>query len=281
MRNLIKLLQGAKLHLALSRSGARLAYAPQPWRPRTLPLFDGAIGDGPELDRAALVAALAPALGQRRYAGLALSVTLSDEWVRLFMVAPPKNALRMQDVWTAAAMRFHTLYGDNPAQWRITCDDAVDRQFLACAMPSALFSSIEALSRTYGLRLVSLAPDFVSTWNQVHRRLGRAWLGVVHEETVTIGCVEAAPAPALAAVHRLRLSADGDGPWLADQIRGVALRHGLANPQDLKLFGRYVPALNAVGNEAGLAVTWPGQTEQDRPKREPLVTLSGVGGARA
>jgi hypothetical protein len=281
MRNLLKLLHGATLHLSLSKAGAGLAYAPYPWRHRAIPLLEAAMDDAVAFDPVALAASLAPALGDRRHAGLALSVTISDEWVRLFMVEPPKNAFRMQDVRTAAAMRFHTLYGDNPAAWRITCDDAVDRRFLACAMPSSLFSAIQSLSETYGLRLVSLAPVFVSTWNGAYRRLGRAWFGVVDAETMTIGCVEAAPAPALAAVHRLRLPTAYDGPWLAYQIRGTALRHGLGNPQELQLFGRYVPGLHSFGKETGLAVIWPERPAPDRPMREPRINLSGIGGAQA
>jgi hypothetical protein len=281
MRNLVKRLQGAKLHLFVSKTGARLAYSPYPWQPTAVSLLDVTIGGAPESDPAALIAPLAPALGDRRYAGLALSVTLSDEWVRLFMVAPPKNTLRMQDVRTAVAMRFHMLYGDDPARWRLTCDDGIDRRFLACAMPAALFQAIQQLCNAYGLRLASLSPSFVATWNLVHRRLGRAWFGVVHDETITIGCVEAAPKPELAAVHRLRLPLDYHEGWLADQLRGVALRHGLHNPRELKLFGRYVADLNVPGDETGLVVTWPEQAERDRPRREPLVDLAGIGGARA
>jgi len=282
MRNAIKLLQGAGLHLSLSKTRAELAYTPYPWRPKSVLASDVRIEGAPVPDQAALVAALEPVLGDRRYAGIALSVTFSDEWVRLFMVEPPKNTLRMQDVRTAAAMRFHTLYGDSSAEWRITCDDAIDRRFLACAMPAALFSAIEGLAAAYGLRLVSLTPTFVATWNQVCRRLGRAWFGVVHDETVVIGCVDHAPRPELAAVQHLRLPADDeDGLWLADQLRGIALRHGLERPQELQLFGRYVPGLAAPGDVTGLTVTWPERDQPARPRKEPLIDLSGFGGARA
>jgi|SRR5579859_498407 len=282
MRSIIKTLQGARLHLSLSKTRMHLAYTPHSWRPKAVALFDGVMDAAPDREPAALAAALAPVLDDRRYRGAALSVTFSDEWVRLFMVAPPKNTFRLQDVRTAAALRFHTLYGDDAAAWRITCDDAFDRQFLACAMPTVLFSSIENLAAAYGLRLVSLTPTFVATWNRVNRRLGQAWFGIVHEETVVIGCVDAAPKPQLSAVQRLRLPAeDADGAWLADQLRGMALRHGLDSPKDLKLYGRYVPGLTVPAHDTGLAVTWPERMQTARPKNEPRIDLPGLGDARA
>jgi hypothetical protein len=281
MRNVIKLLQGARLHLSLSKTDASLGYTRHSWQSQATPLLDVPLGSAPDRDPAMLAAAFADVLGNRRYAGLGLSVTVSDEWVRLFMVDPPRNTLRMQDIRTAAAMRFHTLYGDAPNLWRITYDDAVDRRFVACAMPETLFEAIRHFAGSYGLHLASVTPSFVEIWNRVHRRLGQAWFAVVHDESITVGCVEAAPKPALAAVHRLRLPPEYGAGWLAEQTRGIALRQGLHNPRHLQLFGRYVPNLSVSDEETGLVVSWPGQPESARPPLEPHIDLAEIGGVQA
>ena len=280
MREVLRLLQGAMLHLSLSKTQIGLSYVPNGWRPRPVLLFDGPTGAAPDRDPTTLTAALAPVLSEGRYAGASLSVTFGDEWARLFMVPMPKNSFRLQDVRTAAAMRFQTLYGDDAAAWRITCDDAFEGQFLACAMPNTLYAVIEGLAAAHGLRLVSLVPSFVATWNRVYRRLGRSWLGLVHEETIVVGCVGGTAKPQLEAVQRLRLTGTEDGWWLAEQLHAMALRHGLDGPRDLALFGRYVPGLVPKTPEADLAVTWPEHRPSARPKKEPLIDLSSIGGAR-
>lgn len=244
MRNLVSVLAGSRLHLGIERGGLTLVLRPDGWRRRALPLLElPGIEAGPELS-----ARLAPALAAKRYAGLPLAVALADDCVRLFMVPPPRNAASLQDVRASAAMRFHTLYGDDPAAWRIECSPAAGEPFLACAMPAVLASSVQAAARDHGLRLVSLAPTFVLAWNRLYRRLGSAWLGVVQGGHVTLGCTAGGE---LAAVHRAPLA----GGRLLDAVRTAALRHGLEEPSELKLFGGAVPGLLLPATLDGVTVT--------------------------
>ena len=239
MRNLLPILAGARLHLGLSRNGLSLVHRPNGWQRKAATLLDLS-GDGD------LSARLAPVLGSGRFAGLPLAVTLGDDCVRLFMVPPPRNAVSLQDVRAAASMRFHTLYGDDPAAWRIDCAAASDRPFLACALPAALASSVQAAARDHHLRLVSLAPTFVLAWNRLYRRLGSAWLGVVQGGQITLGCTDGA---ALAAIHRAPLGK------VRDVVRVASLRYGLDEPAELKLFGGSVPGLILPATQDGLTVT--------------------------
>lgn len=243
MRNLLSVLGGARLHLGLSRGGLSLVHRPDGWRRKATPLLDlpGDVG-GPDLS-----ARLAPTLGGGRFAGLPLAVALSDDCVRLFMVPPPRNAVSLQDVRAAAAMRFNTLYGDDPTAWRIDCAAASDRPFLACAMPAVLASSVQAAARDHRLRLVSLAPTFVLAWNRLHRRLGPAWLGVVQGGQITFGCTSGND---LVAVHRAPLA----NVRLRELVRTVALRYGLEEPTELKLFGGTVPGMRPPATIDGLTI---------------------------
>jgi len=244
MRNLLPILTGARLHLGLSRAGLSLVHRPDGWRRKAMPLLDLAEDfSGPDLS-----VRLVPALGGGRFSGLPLAVALGDECVRLFMVPPPRNAVSLQDVRAAAAMRFSTLYGDDPTAWQIDCAAASDRPFLACAMPAVLAASVQAAARDHRLRLVSLAPTFVLAWNRLHRRLGTAWLGVVQGGQITLGCTSGND---LVAVHRAPLA----GARLRELVRTVALRYGLDEPSELKLFGGTLPGLVPPATIDGLTMT--------------------------
>jgi hypothetical protein len=233
MRNLVAILTGARLHLGLTRTSLSLIHMPNAWQRKAAPLLDSPLDDP-----AAFAAPLAQALAGGRYAGLPLSVTLGDDCVRLFMVPPPRNAVSLRDVRASAAMRFHTLYGDDPAGWVIECAPRADRPFLACALPVALVETLRSAARAHELRLASVTPLFVVTWNQLRGRLGRAWLGVVQGDSVTLGCLDGGPAPDLAAVYRIHLpGGQADAGWLRHQVRAAALRFGLDDPAELKLFG--------------------------------------------
>lgn len=248
MRNLLPILAGARLHLGLSRGGLSLVHRPDGWRRKATKLLDLPGDVAGDVSSADLPARLAPALGGGRFAGLPLAVALGDECVRLFMVPPPRNAVSLQDVRAAAAMRFNTLYGDDPAAWKIECAVASDRPFLACAIPAVLASSVQAAARDHRLRLVSLAPTFVLAWNRLYRRLGTAWLGVVQGGHITLGCTSGGD---LIAVHRAPLA----GARLRELVRTVALRYGLDEPSELKLFGGTVPGLVPPATIDGLTIT--------------------------
>jgi hypothetical protein len=250
---------GGGLRLTLTRANLSLALRRTAWAtPVILAELPLAEAFRPDL--------LAPALAMGRHAGLPLAVTLGDELVRLFMVAPPGNARGLGDIRAVAALRFQRLYGDDLAAWRLTFDGAVDRPFLACAMPQALHATLLDLAAAHRLALTAITPRFVTAWNAEHRRLDGAWLGVVREDAITLGCVDVPPgggAAGLVAVHRLALPATGaDARWLRDQLRAVALRHGLADPVALKLIGRPLPGLAAPSTGTPI-LTW--QTPAPRP----------------
>jgi len=94
-------------------------------------------GAGPAGVAEALPAALAALLAGQSAGGMAASFVLSDELVRLWQVTPPVQAARLADLEGAAALRFHTLYGETPAAWHISADwnaaaPSWLRQFRAC-----------------------------------------------------------------------------------------------------------------------------------------------------
>ncbi|MEA1648665.1 hypothetical protein UAJ10_06515 [Nitrospirillum sp. BR 11164] len=265
---------GGRLELTLSRASLSLALRRTAWA-APLPLAELSLAGTFHPD------VLAPTLVAGRLAGLPLSVTLDDDLVRLFMVAPPGNARGLGDIRAVAALRFQRLYGDDLAAWRLTFDAAVDRPFLACAMPQGLYDALLDLARTHRLALIVLTPRFVTAWNAEHRRLDGAWLGVAQDGAITLGCVDVPSGggtASLMAVHRLALPAGADARWLRGQLRAVALRHGLADPVAVKLVGRPLPGLASPA--AGTPIlTW--QQPAPRPTAAQAFAYLFGGGQRA
>ena len=249
MRSLVAATLGARLHMGLSADGLALLHARGAWAAQPETLGEWPLEDGAADDPARLAELCAPVVKERGHAGLPLSITLSDDRSRLFMVTPPQNSAHLQDLRSAAAMRFQILYGESPADWQIAGDDDMRHPFLACALPRARVAAARQLASACGLRLISLLPQFVAVWNRAFPELDGAWLGVVQGGTLTLGTLgrstPAAQQPGrrrLVGVHRLPIpAAGGDAPWLSDEIGRVALREGRSLPRELKLFGRCAP----------------------------------------
>jgi hypothetical protein len=181
------------------------------------------------------------ALSEQGCAGLPLSITLGDELVRLFMVTPPQNAARMQDLIGAASMRFHSLFGETPRDWRIEADWRVNLPFLACALPSDMVAQCAGLARDLGMPLAGLQPHFISAWNLARNELAHkaepAWLAVFQGTQLSLGM--AAPgANRVFATRGLTVPVEQPGrDWLQEQVTRAALQTGLAVPSRLLLAG--------------------------------------------
>jgi hypothetical protein len=155
----------------------------------------------------------------------------------------------------------------------IDCAASADRPFLACALPTALAAAIRAVARGHGLRLASVAPLFVVSWNQLRSRLGRAWLAVAQGDSMTLGCVGGGVDPDLVAVHRIYPpDGQGDAAWLRHQVRAAAMRFGLDDPAELKVFGGGL-ALPSVAD--GLAITRLDPLRSGRLERQVFIPMLG------
>lgn len=227
---------GASLRIGLSRSGVALLHA-RGVRRRTETVTECALGDelGTAIERAAF--ALRRALTDANIVGVKTSVTLADDWVRLFIVAPPQNTTRRADCNAAAAMRFQALYGESPADWQIDAEWDARQPFLACAMPRSLLTMLQQLAVEYRLPLIAIAPHFVAAWNRWHAKLkASAWFGVAHEHGLTLGVTHS---QRLVAVRAAAVPDCGwqDKEWLSEHVRREALRLDVPMPTQLQLCG--------------------------------------------
>lgn len=221
---------------------------------RPLPALAGAAPD-------TLCAPIAAALDAAGGARVPVHATLDDDLVRYFIVTPPANGARMQDLRAAAGVRFQVLYGEPLADWHLAADWQCAAPFLACAVSRRLHAALQVAVDAQRGCLASVTPNFVAAWNRSRRRLGTdTWLATLGEHALTLGLVAGAKKPRLAAVRTLPLPKTIPSMvWLRDQLSRAALLDNVAAPSVLHIHGRPLdewqpdPASSA---DVDLSVQW-------------------------
>jgi hypothetical protein len=225
------------LRIGLSSTSVALVRSHGWLRPAHELLADQALDTGSTPSTPQALEGLRAALAEAGCTRMAATVTLGNEWARLFMVTPPHNTERMRDCQAAMTMRFQQLYGEPPRDWRVRADWDPRRPFLACALPQALLDELQQAGTDHRLALVAIQPHFVAAWNRWRRAVpARAWFGVADAQTLLLGVIDQGR---LADVRRLPLPADAlrEPGWLAALIAREALRQALPAPERVCLCG--------------------------------------------
>jgi hypothetical protein len=209
----------------------------------------------------ALAAQIAAALEEAGAGGLPLHVTLGDELVRYFIVTPPGNSARMQDLRAATAVRFQVLYGESASAWDLVADWQAAAPFLACAVSQRISAALQqAVAAQHGC-LVSVTPNFVAAWNRSRRQLSaHAWIATLGEGALTLGLVADAARPRLAAVRTLALPETAPPMvWLREHVARAALLDDLPAPSVLHIHGAQLDAWQesaAAAGDTAMTVRW-------------------------
>ncbi|KRC00785.1 hypothetical protein [Duganella sp. Root198D2] len=190
---------------------------------------------------AALPLALGALLAGQGAAGMAASFVLSDELLRLWQVSPPAQAARLADLEGAAALRFHTLYGETPAAWHVSADWNAAAPFMAAAIPRLLKAAIENAAAQHGLVVSAIVPYFVAAWNRHAGALKNdAWFGVAQANVLALAACEGGK---LRALRHVAIPPGADHYWLTQAAQREALLLGLQAPALIQLSGEVPPAL--------------------------------------
>ncbi|MBP0590718.1 hypothetical protein J8I87_13515 [Paraburkholderia sp. LEh10] len=205
-------------------------------------------------------AQLAAALDEAGCNGLPVHATLADDLVRYFIVTPPANGARMQDLRAAVELRFQTLYGDAASAWQVAADWQAAEPFLGCAVLRRVSAALQIAVKQRGGCLVSVTPNFVSAWNRSRKQIGaNAWLATLSDSALTLGLVADTSKPRLASVRTLMLP-EPNPPltWLRESVARTALLDNVAAPAALHVHGPQMPAWQeaASSGEAGMKVLW-------------------------
>jgi hypothetical protein len=198
----------------------------------------GVSGDTTVDEHAALIAG---ALDEAGCSGLPIHATFGDDLVRYFIVTPPPNGTRVQDLRTAAEVRFQMLYGESASAWHLVADWHAARPFLACAVSLRMHTALQLAARARRSCLVSTAPNFIGAWNRWRRSVtGDAWLATLHDGALTLGVVDGAGRRSrLAAVRTLKLVEEAPPlAWLHEQLVRTALLDNVPAPKVLHVYGQ-------------------------------------------
>ncbi|CAN5864104.1 hypothetical protein BH11PSE12_BH11PSE12_06110 [soil metagenome] len=170
------------------------------------------------------------------YAHWPLTVVLADDLVRLWPVTPPAGASRLADLEAAAALRFHSLFGEPLSGWRMMADWDVRATFFAAAIPATLLTLITQQAQQHQLVLMEMAPQFILAWNQWRAALlPGAWFALLHDEVLTVGVTSTSR---LSAVRSTLLpSGDVSFTWLQTYLQREALLLNVAPPTQLQICG--------------------------------------------
>lgn len=228
---------GTSLRIGIARKGITLLRI-QGWRqPRLSVLADLPLQESHTDDHPELLQQLRTALDQAQCIGFKTSIVMADDWVRYFMATPARNAMRLDDCKAAADMRFHTLFGESTAAWRLEADWDAHRPFPVCAAPRWLLDGIERIAAERKLIVINVAPHFIAAWNQWGVDMGYdAWFGVAHRAHLTLGIVQHGRLSAMRTAV-IPEGADADPIWLNGHVMREALRLGLAAPAQVQVCG--------------------------------------------
>ncbi|MFD2366053.1 hypothetical protein [Pseudoduganella sp. GCM10020061] len=219
----------------------------------------------------AMAAALSQLLGSA-HARWPVSFVLSNDLVRMWRVAPPHDAARMADLEAAAALRFHSLYGEMPAQWVIRAGWDAARPFMAAGIPHALLAALTQAADAQGMAVTGIEPHFAVAFNACRSSLRHgAWFGLVHEGVITTG------APDGERLEAVRAAAIPDGAgaeWLATHVTREAMLLGLPAPRALALAGA-VPD-RWLGGNSQLACALAGRPPMAELSPAAQLALAGV-----
>ncbi len=140
----------------------------------------------------AALQALDALLAESGARGAAVTVVLSNHFVRYLVLPWQPKVLRAAEVDELARLRFAHRFGAAAQDWTIRCSDAgYGAAQLACAVDTALIADLHARLAARGLRLVSLQPLLMAAYNAVRSELAtHSALAIVEAGRVCLGLRE-------------------------------------------------------------------------------------------
>lgn len=137
------------------------------------------------------VAALRSAAEAWRKDKVAVTIVLSNHFVRYVLVPPSTGVSGTEEEHALAQFYFSKVHGERSRAWDVRLSDArLDTPRLACAIDSALLDSLRACFPPEGRpKLVSIQPLLMSAFNFWRRQFpaGGAWFLLVEPERACLG----------------------------------------------------------------------------------------------
>lgn len=259
---------GQALRVGVTEGTVALALTSRRGEPRVL----GEVAYDPA-QAGALLSALAQLLDSA-YARWPVSFVVANDLARMWRVTPPNDASRMADLEAAAALRFHSLFGEMPTQWAIRASWDAVRPFMAAATPHALLAAVTQAAGAQRMPVTGIEPHFVVALNAARPALRKGgWFALVHEDVITVG---AANDSSLESIRSTAVPAGAGPDWLASHVAREAMLLGVQEPHALALAGA-VPG-SWLGGTPKLACALTGPQPNPAWTSAAQLALAGVAG---
>jgi hypothetical protein len=123
-------------------------------------------------DWAPAIAALRTLLAQVRWQGANARIVLANPWVR-FAVAPwSADLTTAQERLSHAHMVLAQTFGETADDWRLTLSEGIAGQAqIICAVPALLVAEIESLLTDVRLKVLSMQPQLIVSFNNWRKTL--------------------------------------------------------------------------------------------------------------
>ena len=165
-----------------------------------------------------------------------LSVVLSSHFVR-YAVLPWTAALRGEAEWLKYARHvLFTTYRQPALSWNVgMCGTGFRKPRIACGVEAELVTAIAGVASERGMRLISLQPYLVSSFNRLHGRLRerKSWLALLEGSRLTLCAFDG---ERWSGIH----SRASNGRWdetLRQLVAGAGQLGGVAPPTSIALCG--------------------------------------------
>jgi hypothetical protein len=193
------------------------------------------------------VAVLQQEAEQLRRERLAVTVVLSNHFVRYTVVPPLGHTGGRDEALAVARFHFSKIHGDRAATWDVRlAAPASNRPTLASAIDSALLDALKAcFPREGAARLVSVQPYTMSAFNFWRHKIGKdgAWLLLVEPGTA---CLAMLAGNEWATIQTVRSGYAGSDSWPA-LLEREKHRVGSRSIPRTVLTRSNVPASSALG----------------------------------
>jgi hypothetical protein len=104
-----------------------------------------------------------------------ISITLASDLVRYIILPGHEIAMSSDEKLGYAIASFREIYGATADSWKISIDDTAPTQpTLACAIDASMYEAITELAQKYKLKLKSVQPYLMTTFNKLYSSIKNA-----------------------------------------------------------------------------------------------------------
>lgn len=144
-------------------------------RPRCVGDLRRVVEGSPSLDWRPALTALGDCLAEAEWQAANLRVVVSNHWARYAIVPWANDITSDEERLAHARICLSGIYGNVAEQWRIGLSHAAPGQArIACAVEGDLVGELSAHAAAHGLRVTSIQPQLVASFNGWRHRLADA-----------------------------------------------------------------------------------------------------------